>query len=73
VPGRATGTPVGVFRFAGDLGFMLGPFVAGVSVGAFGFRGAFAVMAIPAVIAVGFVLRTQETLGRSRPAPAILP
>jgi DHA1 family multidrug resistance protein-like MFS transporter len=64
VPGSGTGTAVGVFRFAGDLGFMLGPFVAGVSVGAFGFRGAFAVMAIPAVISLAFVLRTPETLRR---------
>ena len=73
VPGRGTGTPVGVFRFAGDLGFMLGPFVAGASVGAFGFRGAFAVMAIPAVVAVAFVLRTKETLDRSGRAAATLP
>jgi MFS family permease len=64
-PGHGSGTAVGVFRFAGDLGFMLGPFVAGVSAGALGFRGAFAIMAIPAVISVAFALRTQETLDRS--------
>jgi MFS transporter, DHA1 family, multidrug resistance protein len=61
-PGHGSGTAVGVFRFAGDLGFMLGPFVAGVCVGAFGFRSAFAVMAIPAVVSVAFALRTKETL-----------
>jgi predicted MFS family arabinose efflux permease len=63
-PGRGTGTAVGVFRFAGDLGFMMGPFVAGAALGAFGFRGAFAVMTIPAVVSVAFVLRTRETLRR---------
>jgi MFS family permease len=65
-PGRGSGTAVGVFRFAGDLGFMLGPFVAGVSVSAFGFRGAFAVMTIPAIVSVAFALRTKETLQRSK-------
>jgi len=65
-PGRGSGTAVGVFRFAGDLGFMLGPFVAGVSVGAFGFKGAFAVMTIPAIVSVAFALRTKETLQRSK-------
>jgi len=73
-PGRGSGTAVGVFRFAGDLGFMLGPFVAGVSAGAFGFKGAFAVMTIPAIVSVAFALRTKETLVRSRGrAPAELP
>jgi DHA1 family multidrug resistance protein-like MFS transporter len=68
-PGRGSGTAVGVFRFAGDLGFMLGPFVAGVSVSAFGFKGAFAVMAIPAIVSVAFALRTKETLHRSDGVP----
>jgi MFS transporter, DHA1 family, multidrug resistance protein len=63
-PGRGSGTAVGVFRFAGDLGFMMGPFVAGAAVGGFGFRGAFAVMAVPAAVSVAFVLRTRETLRR---------
>jgi DHA1 family multidrug resistance protein-like MFS transporter len=64
-PGSGAGTAVGVFRFAGDLGFMLGPFVAGASVSAFGFKPAFAVMAIPAVLSLAFVLRAPETLGRT--------
>jgi MFS family permease len=72
-PGQGPGAAVGMFRFAGDLGFMLGPLVAGISVGAFGFRGAFAVMAIPAVISVAFALRTEETLHRSGHAAQPMP
>jgi len=61
-----SGTAVGVFRFCGDLGFTLGPLVAGVSAGALGFRGAFALAALPTVLALVVVLRSAETLRSAR-------
>jgi MFS transporter, DHA1 family, multidrug resistance protein len=67
VPEQRSGTGVGVFRFGGDVGFTLGPLVAGVTTTAFGFEAAFAVAAVPAVIALLLALRTEETL---RPARA---
>jgi MFS family permease len=66
-PAQGSGTAVGLFRFFGDLGFVLGPLVAGVSAGAFGFKGAFAIMALPVIVAVILVARTPETL-RARPS-----
>jgi DHA1 family multidrug resistance protein-like MFS transporter len=65
VPDRGSGTAVGVFRFAGDLGFVFGPLVAGISVGVLGFRGAFAVMALPVLVALAMAVRTPETLRRA--------
>jgi MFS transporter, DHA1 family, multidrug resistance protein len=64
-PTQASGTAVGVFRFFGDLGFTLGPLLAGWSVPALGFRWAFALAAVPTVVALALILRTPETL---RPA-----
>lgn len=67
-----SGTAVGVFRFCGDLGFTLGPLVAGISAGALGFRGAFALAAVPTALALLVVVRSAETLPahpRSRPQP----
>jgi MFS family permease len=63
-PGERSGMAVGAFRFAGDLGFVFGPLVAGVSANAFGFTPAFWILAAP--IAVGMILglRTPETLRR---------
>ena len=40
-PEELKGTAVAVFRFVGDLGFVIGPLVAGWSAHAFGFTGAF--------------------------------
>ncbi len=56
------GTAVAVFRFSGDLGFVLGPLVAGASADAFGYGAAFALAAIPLVLAMLFVLTVPETL-----------
>ncbi|HEY7659025.1 MAG TPA: MFS transporter [Actinomycetota bacterium] len=64
-PQELKGSGVAVFRFAGDLGFVLGPLVAGWSADAFGFGPAFAITALPAVIALGLVLSIPETLRRS--------
>jgi MFS transporter, DHA1 family, multidrug resistance protein len=66
VPESGSGTAVGVFRFFGDLGFVLGPLVAGVSTGAFGFRWAFTIMALPVLVALALVIWTPETLKAKR-------
>ena len=53
---------VGVFRFAGDLGFTLGPLAAGFVAEVAGFREAFAVTALPTLVALVLVVRSAETL-----------
>jgi len=62
VPDHASATAVGVFRFFGDLGFVFGPLVAGVTANLVGFKGAFALMALPLVVTLALVARTPETL-----------
>ncbi|MGH2573239.1 MAG: MFS transporter [Actinomycetota bacterium] len=62
VEDQASGTAVGVFRFAGDLGFVLGPLVGGIAADALGFRWAFAFMSAPVLLALVLVARTPETL-----------
>ena len=67
-PERRSGTAVGVFRFFGDIGFVFGPLVAGLSTSAFGFRAAFALMAAPLILALALLVRIKETMpGRARP------
>jgi DHA1 family multidrug resistance protein-like MFS transporter len=68
VPEGESGTAVGAFRFAGDLGLALAPLVAGFSADALGFRSAFALVAIPTLMALVFIMRSEETL---RPAEVI--
>jgi MFS family permease len=67
-PEELKGSAVGVYRFVGDLGFVIGPLVAGWSAQAFGFGTSFVINAIPAVIALGFVLSIRETM-HARRAP----
>jgi len=64
-PTQVSGTAVGVFRFCGDLGFTLGPLLAGWAIPVVGFRWAFALAAIPTAVALALIVRTPETL---RPA-----
>jgi MFS transporter, DHA1 family, multidrug resistance protein len=64
-PTQASGTAVGVFRFCGDLGFTLGPLLAGWAIPVVGFRWAFALAAVPTAVALALIVRTPETL---RPA-----
>jgi DHA1 family multidrug resistance protein-like MFS transporter len=71
VPEQGSGTAVGVFRFFGDLGFVLGPIVAGVAAGALGFRVAFAVLAVPVALALLLVAATPETLRRGAGRPVV--
>ncbi|MFB3737824.1 MAG: MFS transporter [Candidatus Velamenicoccus archaeovorus] len=59
-------TAVAVYRFVGDLGFVLGPLVAGWSAGLWGYAVAFPLSAVPVVIALGLLLSIGETL---RPLP----
>lgn len=68
-PGERTGTAVGIFRFAGDVGFVLGPLVGGFAASAFGFRLAFWIAAIPIVLGLILAVRTPETL--PPPAPTV--
>lgn len=60
-PDELKGTAVAVFRFMGDLGFVLGPLVAGTAASRVGFEGAFAISAVPALVALGLVLSIAET------------
>jgi MFS family permease len=69
VPRAALGTAAGVFRLSGDVGFALGPLVAGAVAGGVGLEAAFAVSAVPAAAALVLVMRTPETL-RAREAGA---
>ena len=66
-PEELKGTAVGVFRFVGDLGFVLGPLVAGWSAGSFGFGTAFIVTAIPALVSVALVVSIKETMNSRGP------
>jgi MFS family permease len=62
-PEEMMGTAVAVFRFVGDLGFVLGPLLAGWVAGSIGFGTSFAVNAIPVVVALALVLSIPETMG----------
>lgn len=61
-PGERTGTAVGIFRFAGDVGFVLGPLIGGFAASAFGFRPAFWIASVPLVVGLILAVRTPETL-----------
>jgi sugar phosphate permease len=60
----ASGTAVGIFRFAGDLGMTLGPLAVGVTANAAGFHVAFPVAVLPALLATFAIVRLPETLSR---------
>jgi DHA1 family multidrug resistance protein-like MFS transporter len=61
-PQRGAGKAVGIFRFCGDVGLVLGPVVAGAAAARFDFAGAFAVSAVPTAAALIVVLWAPETL-----------
>jgi MFS family permease len=67
-PEELKGSAVAVFRFVGDLGFVIGPLVAGWSAQEYGFTASFAINAIPAVVALGLVLSIRETMHARRPS-----
>ena len=70
VPPETRPAAIGVYRFVGDLGFVLGPFVAGRIAQGVGFEAAFAVSAVPCLIAAVFLFAMREpepVLARSDP------
>ena len=64
IPEENRPAAIGVYRFVGDLGFVLGPLVAGGAASAFGFGVAFAVTAIPCLLSGLFLLTVPETMVR---------
>jgi MFS family permease len=63
LPGNRSARGVAIFRFGGDLGFSLGPLVAGLTAASLGFKAAFAIAGIPSVIALVVLALGTETLG----------
>lgn len=68
LPARESARGIAIFRFGVDVGFTLGPLVAGVAAGAYGFGAAFAIAGVPAVVALAVVSLSRETLLRERTA-----
>ena len=68
MPARESARGVAIFRFGVDLGFTLGPLIAGLSAGGFGFSAAFAIAGVPALVALVVVSLSRETLARERSA-----
>jgi MFS transporter, DHA1 family, multidrug resistance protein len=64
VPANRSASGVAIFRFGGDVGFSLGPLIAGLTAASIGFKAAFAVAGIPSIIALVIVARGRETLVR---------
>jgi MFS family permease len=64
--GNRLATAMGTLNFAGDLGKLLGPFVAGVVAVQFGWRAAFAVVGIPTAI-LSIVLLVARRSQMERP------
>jgi MFS family permease len=62
LPGDRSARGVAIFRFGGDLGFSLGPLIAGITAANLGFKAAFAVAGIPSVIALVVAASGRETL-----------
>jgi MFS transporter, DHA1 family, multidrug resistance protein len=65
-PKGASGTAVGAYRFAGDVGFVLGPLIGGAVADAAGFGSAFLVTAVPVVAALVLAIGMPETLRKGR-------
>jgi MFS family permease len=61
-PEGMSGPAVAVFRFVGDLGFVLGPLVAGWAASLYGFTLAFVITGLPCTVALVLVLTVSETL-----------
>lgn len=64
VPAERSGRATGMFRFCGDIGFFLGPLVAGLVSKNFGFQAAFAATAVVPALGAILVVRTRETMRR---------
>jgi MFS family permease len=68
LPARESARGIAIFRFGVDVGFTLGPLVAGLTAGAYGFGVAFAIAGVPALVALAVVSLSRETLLRERTA-----
>jgi MFS family permease len=68
-PKKISGTAVGLYRFAGDVGFVLGPIVAGVVTDLAGFAPAFIVIGAPLLVVSLLSIGMPETLKASRRRP----
>lgn len=65
-PEGSPGAAAGAFRFTGDLGFVLGPLLAGGAAERLGFSWAFVLSAVPSLVAVAFLLSVPDTLATAR-------
>ena len=73
-PEELRSSAVAVFRFVGDLGFVLGPLIAGVTAKTLGFGWAFAISAVPCAGALALLLTIPETMSvlpRTGEAPGL--
>ena len=61
-PEGSAGAAAGAFRFTGDLGFVVGPLLAGGAAQSLGFSWAFALSAVPCLLALGFLVTIPDTL-----------
>jgi MFS family permease len=68
-PKAYSGAAVGLFRFAGDIGFVLGPVLAGVVAETAGFQAAFLAAAAPVLLILVLSVRLPETLRRGPVSP----
>ena len=68
LPEHESARGVATFRFGADLGYTLGPLVAGLTAASFGFKAAFIAAGLPCLLALLIVSRGRETLRRSQTA-----
>jgi MFS family permease len=68
VPAGQSARGVATFRFGADLGYTLGPLVAGLTAASLGFKAAFITAGLPSLIALAVVTLGPETLRRSQTA-----
>jgi MFS family permease len=61
----SSGTAVGLFRFAGDLGMTLGPLAVGLTTNTLGFKVAFTIAVLPCFLVLLGLFRMRETLKRA--------
>ncbi len=67
IPPKMRGSAIGVYRMAGDLGFILGPLLGGLGMSRFGFGPTFSLFAVVALIAGLLALKMRETLASGKP------
>ena len=69
VPERNRPAAIGVYRFVGDLGFVVGPLIAGGAAAAFGFGAEFALTVVPSLLSAAFLLTVRERHPRTSDTP----